>query len=264
MSTPPLLERAKTGEAEAIAALLNHNLQSQGIQVRAAREAYHLTLWVEAAAVPTPDMVVPDLRHTIEKLDIPSLGILTIIGQMAGDSAPSWREEFSLLAAYAEGPGEVVVGITASAPHPRADAPTVTVMAASMVEQAAIETAYAVLDLPAGTSLSEVDAAYFRLKSLLLKQGNRKGIVTLQSAHKTLRQHLVALAPSPSTPAPSPLSRGLNSTTRPTTPAELLQILFRQQGLPVWVRLEGRHLYIQLPANEVKSPHQATGSFGSL
>jgi hypothetical protein len=257
MNQPSLLEQAKAGEADEIAALLNRNLQSQGIQVRAAREAYQLTLWVESTALPPPDTVVSDLRRTIEKLDIPSLGILTIIGQVAGAATPSWREEFSLLAAYAEGQGAIGNGMAASVPHPVAGPPTAAVMATSIEAQAVIEAAYAVLDLPGAASLSEVDGAYLRLKSLMRKQGNRNGIATLQSAHQTLRQHLAALAQSP-------ISRDLSSSTRPKAPAELLEILFRQQSLPVGVRLEGSHLQIQLSNSQIKSPRQVMAKICTL
>jgi hypothetical protein len=263
MSTPSPLDRAKAGEADAIAALLNHTLHPKGIQVRAVREAYQLTLWVTSAPSPPPETVARYIRQGIEKLNIPSIGILTIIGQVMGQSTPSWRKEISLLASYGQGqaaidkrdeiPGDGVEPCEAAETLAQESAPS----SDSAEEQAEIEVAYRALQVPTGAPLSEVDAAYFKLKSLLLKQGDRGAVVTLKAAHSQLKQHLQrqtqpVVAQNADDPAEEP------------TPTELLTALFHQQGFPARVRLHQGHLEIQLQAKPGERPHRVVARVYTL
>ncbi len=260
MATPSLLERAKTGEAEAIAVLLNRHLQPKGLQVKAVRETYHLTLWVEAVSLPSADTVVPYIRRGIEQLNVPSLGILTIIGQSMDAAAPSWREEFSLLASYGQGGGAIDrqdgIEIEGSAPPSMAD-PSAPLTANASETKAAIDAAYRALNVPLGAPLPDVDAAYFTRKSLLIKQGKRDKIAAFQSAHKTLKQYL-------QTQAQPPTSQDLGDSRGEPTPAEHLKILFQQQGLPARVRLQDKHLEIQLPTDQIQRPHQVVAQIYTL
>ncbi|MDA0268633.1 MAG: hypothetical protein O2890_10375 [Cyanobacteria bacterium] len=263
MSTPTPLERAKAGEAEAIAALINRPLHSKGIQVRAVREAYHLTLWVTSSPSPPPETVARYIRQGIEKLNIPSIGILTIIGQVSGQSTPSWHKEISLLAAYAQGqaplprdaiPGEGLDPDGNAEPLAQGAAP----ISDSIEEQAEVEAAYHTLQVPTGAPLSEVDAAYFKLKSLMLKQGKREVIASLKAAHGTLKEHLQRQTQPPI------VAQNMNDSAEEPTLSELLTVLFRQQGLPARVRLQQGHVEIQLPANPGERPHRVVAQVYTL
>jgi hypothetical protein len=256
--TASLLEQAKTGDAEAIATLINRSLQSQGLQVRAMRDAYRLTLWVEAVGageLPSPQRVIPYLRQGIERLQIPTLGILKIIGPVQGDR-PGWSEEFSLLTAY---------GQVDETPHPVPPPPASpripqSTQAADPTAPvtAAVASAYRLLELPVGAPLSEVNAAYFRLKSLMLRQGNRDPISALKAAHSRLKQHLEWSDRQAHQTDPDSES----SEAMPAT--ELLTVLFRQQGLAARVRLQQGHLEIQLPADGRSRPHQVVAQIYTL
>ncbi|NJN22816.1 MAG: hypothetical protein HC812_18625 [Leptolyngbya sp. RL_3_1] len=260
MRTPSPLDRAKAGEADAIAMLFNRTLHPKGIQVRAVREAYQLTLWVTSAPAPPPETVAGYLCKGVEKLDIPSIGILTVIGQVTGQATPSWRQEMALLAAYGQGQAadngddrsgeDVASGETAAVAQESA-------ASHGAADPGAIEAAYQTLQLPTGAPLAEVEAAYFKLKSLRLKQGGREAVISLKSARNTLKQHLHR--------PPQPLvAESWSDPGEEATPTELLTVLFRQQGLPARVRLQQGHLEIQLPANPKEPSHRVVARVYTL
>ncbi|MGD1904603.1 MAG: hypothetical protein ACFB0C_01260 [Leptolyngbyaceae cyanobacterium] len=258
MSTPSVLERARAGEADAIATLINRNLHSQGLQVQATRDAYHLTLWVTSASSPPPETVAAYICQGIEKLNISSIGILIVIGQIAGQSVSCWRHEFSLLAAYAQGAdsGEVREEDQGSESLNQAKSSVERFLGGPAEDRASIETAYRTLQLPLGASLSEVDAAYFKQKSLLLKQGNRELLPALKAAHDTLKTGLQAQQ------AQQEIAQDIHSPEG--TPSEFLKVLFRQNGLPARIKFQAGHLEIQLPAHQKERPHRVVARIHKL
>jgi hypothetical protein len=173
--SPSLLEQAKDGDAAAIAALLTHALRSKGVTVRGDRDSYCLHLWFTGKTAPPQAATVAYARRALEKLQAPTIGILQIYGQQAGESQPVWTEAVSLLALGRDNSlatsDELGLGAETS-------------LSASVLR------AYQQLGLTPGESLTQVEAVYFKQRATLLRQGDRAALEPLKWAFSTLKNHL--------------------------------------------------------------------------
>lgn len=187
MGSPSLLERAKAGDAVAIAGLLNQALQAQGIQVQAERKTYCLILWLQGQILPPQEATVSYIRRGVERLRIPSIGVVQIHAAQEDNPDGGWTEEISLLAAFAsseEPPPPVEESVVEVSPPPTPEPAYVPPPSTEL------DRAYERLELDPGASLPSVEAAYFQLKSQYLRQGRREEIDALKAAYGLLKEYL--------------------------------------------------------------------------
>ncbi len=189
-----LLEQAKDGDAGAIAALLNSSLSPKGIAVRAERESYSLSLWFTGSPAPPQAATVAYARRAIERLQVPSIGILQLYGEQTGFAQPAWSEEISLLSLGSDATikdepyaREALTPNTEVDPTAPAFAPSGLVHGSTSV---GVVRAYEELGLSVGASLAQVEAVYFKRRAELLSKGDRAALEPLKWAFGTLKTHL--------------------------------------------------------------------------
>ncbi|MCT7968835.1 hypothetical protein NG799_21220 [Laspinema sp. D1] len=89
-------ELARKGQPEAIAAVVNHAIQSQGITAKAVLKDGSLLLLLESATVPDSTALVPFIKNGLTELGIESVPTLKIYGRKIGDRLPAWQEEIDI------------------------------------------------------------------------------------------------------------------------------------------------------------------------
>ncbi|MEL7050365.1 MAG: hypothetical protein AAGM45_01075 [Cyanobacteria bacterium J06588_5] len=88
-----VLERAKQGEAAAIAALMNQTLKQKGVQVKVRQSGGAYKLLVESAAeAPEQKPTVRWIVKGLDRLAIASLKSVTIYGKAHQSSKPDWQQ----------------------------------------------------------------------------------------------------------------------------------------------------------------------------
>ncbi len=97
MTQPNILELAKQGDAEAIASLINRQLQPKGITVKTSIKNDCLNLMLEAVQVPNQQTLVAIMRKGITSLGAASIKKVKVYGRKIGESFPAWHEEFELV-----------------------------------------------------------------------------------------------------------------------------------------------------------------------
>jgi hypothetical protein len=205
MTRSSLLEQAREGDAAAIAALLQSSLKSQGIVVRGERESYCLRLWLTASPAPAQPTTVAYVRRAIERLQVPTLGVLQIYGEQTGFTQPAWSEEIALLSLVVDLapavdafssplPEPVSLKTVSRTPESPAiePAPELLWSAADLGADPspAVVRAYGELGLSQGASLPEVESVYFKRRAELLRRGDRATLEPLKWAFATLKTHL--------------------------------------------------------------------------
>ncbi|MEP0789625.1 MULTISPECIES: hypothetical protein [Cyanophyceae] len=96
MTQPNLLELARTGDAKAIEAQINHSVQPKGITAKASLKDNILQVMLESAPVPDQQAVVPLIRDGLIGLGIESFKKVKIYGRETGEDFPEWQQEFEL------------------------------------------------------------------------------------------------------------------------------------------------------------------------
>ncbi|MBE9156197.1 hypothetical protein IQ265_05050 [Nodosilinea sp. LEGE 06152] len=217
--SPSLLEQAQDGDAAAIAALLTSALKPKGITVRGDRQSYCLQLWFTGDPAPPQAATVAYARRALEKLQVSAIGILQVYGEQTQGAQPVWTEEVALLSAPLDDSGDVLAESDFSQPpcdaesQPPVFEPLVLGnVPPDDVPPAAIARAYQELGLEVGASLSQVEAAYFKRRAALLRQGGRAALEPLKWAFTTLKTHLeqqasVEAAPGLAAQEPAAVSR---------------------------------------------------------
>jgi hypothetical protein len=100
-----LKERAKQGDEKAIAAVLNHFFQPQGITAKATLKEGNLLLLLESAMVPDQDTLVPFIHQGLANLGINNINpTVKIGGRETGSRRAAWQQEIDL-----EDPPEPIV-----------------------------------------------------------------------------------------------------------------------------------------------------------
>jgi hypothetical protein len=91
-----LLELAKQGNVEAIASLMNRQLQSKGITAKVALKNACLQVMLESPEVPDQQALVTFVCKGITGLGVASIERVKIYGRQAGEDFPAWNQEFEL------------------------------------------------------------------------------------------------------------------------------------------------------------------------
>jgi hypothetical protein len=94
--TGNILEQAKQGNPNAIAALMSRSMKSQGIDVKASLDDRCLEVILEAAKVPTPATTVSFIRKGMTNLGVNSIDTVRVSAYQTGDSTPAWQEDIVL------------------------------------------------------------------------------------------------------------------------------------------------------------------------
>lgn len=97
MNQPELLELAKQGDPQAIATLINHQLNPKGILAKANTTKGCLQIIFEATEVPPQKVIFHYIYNAINKLKPPSVNKVIIYGKQTGNDFPAWQQEFELL-----------------------------------------------------------------------------------------------------------------------------------------------------------------------
>lgn len=93
---PNLLDLAKQGNAQAIAALINRQLQPKGITVKAALKDDCLQVTAESAQVPNQQAFVEFIRKGLTNISPKSIKRVEIHGKQINTSSPLWSIEFEI------------------------------------------------------------------------------------------------------------------------------------------------------------------------
>ncbi|NJR68134.1 MAG: hypothetical protein HC771_05240 [Synechococcales cyanobacterium CRU_2_2] len=105
MSNSRLIELAKAGNAQAIAQLINHQLQRRGITALASRQGTCLRLLLEAKIEPTQAAALAYLQQALTKLASPTIQQVEVYGRQQG-TAKGWQSLLTL----AQGEFEIFSG----------------------------------------------------------------------------------------------------------------------------------------------------------
>ena len=256
MATASLLERARAGDADAIATLLTQALAPQGISVSAERRAYCLELWLKGQPLPDQTSVVAIIRQGIERLHIQSIGVVQIHGSLRDFPDIGWSEEISLLGSLADqnAPTATTDPIMA---NPINSAPATTAgPEAGVALSAALSRAYETLGLTPGAPVKLVDSIYFRCRAEMLRQGKRDAVAELKAAHHLIKEHLQ--------PEGKPLSAPVVKPAKGPDGVEALPRLLRSRGLDGKARIKESRLQIRLEPGSSRNPNRASATIYTL
>lgn len=93
---PDLLHQARQGNTDAIAALMNKTLDSEGIQVQVVLRQSRLHILLNAAQPPDRRRLVPAIHQGIQRLQPQGVHSLSIYGRRQGTQLPTWVDKFDL------------------------------------------------------------------------------------------------------------------------------------------------------------------------
>ncbi|OUL33482.1 hypothetical protein BV372_16290 [Nostoc sp. T09] len=91
-----VLDLAKQGNADAIASLINYQMQSQGITAKVTLQDNCIYVLLESATVPDQKTVAPFIFNGIIKLAIEIADSLQVYGRRTGEKRPTWSQVYSL------------------------------------------------------------------------------------------------------------------------------------------------------------------------
>ncbi|MGB3139068.1 MAG: hypothetical protein WBG38_07105 [Nodosilinea sp.] len=257
MSSPSQLEKAKCGDAAAIAALISQALQPQGITVRGDLYETCLRLWLTGLTLPPQAQSVSCVCRGLERLQVETITGLHIYGEQA-DQPPGWGVE-------------VALGVPNAEVRPLNLSPQAAVSEAGVVEPAAdaapesspsgsADAAYSLLELAQESSLKEVEGAYFKLKAQAIRLGDRSRVEVLKRAFSQLKNHIE----NPPVPELPPQAEAGADEATPLTSVERVQALLKRQRFSAQVSIQGRQLRISWLAVRVANPDQAARQIRAL
>lgn len=98
MSNPPptVLQLARQGDPEAIAALMNRHLEAQGITAHVMQHDSTLQVNLEAAQIPNQADLVAYVKKGITGLELAAIQQLTVSGKQLGADTSAWSEDLVL------------------------------------------------------------------------------------------------------------------------------------------------------------------------
>ncbi|GAB4384037.1 MAG: hypothetical protein Kow00121_46970 [Elainellaceae cyanobacterium] len=96
MTQPHLIEQAKQGDPQAIAALMNKSLQPKGMTALVERRGDYLEVVLEAERVPNRQALTAFVEKGIHNLGIGSIRSIRVLGQQIGAEAPAWTHDLDL------------------------------------------------------------------------------------------------------------------------------------------------------------------------
>lgn len=114
-----LIEQAKQGDPQAIAALMNKSLQPKGMTALVNRQGDCLEVILEAERIPNRQALTTFVQKGIHNLEIESIRSIRVLGQQIGAATPAWTQELDLLATSEFEPESDFVSssLTADASH---------------------------------------------------------------------------------------------------------------------------------------------------
>ncbi|PSN14399.1 hypothetical protein C7293_11890 [filamentous cyanobacterium CCT1] len=102
-TTPPnVLQLARQGDPDAIAALMNRHLETQGITAHVVQQESTLQVDLEGAQIPSQVDLVAFVKKGITGLELAAIQRLTIRGKQAGATASAWSEDLVLQTATSD------------------------------------------------------------------------------------------------------------------------------------------------------------------
>jgi hypothetical protein len=96
MAQSNLLELARQGDPQAIAALMNRTLQPKGITAQTNVEGDRLRVLLEAEQVPNRQAMTTFVQHGITSLGVSVIRAIEIMGRQTGGDRPAWTQEIYL------------------------------------------------------------------------------------------------------------------------------------------------------------------------
>ncbi|WP_341526283.1 type IV pilin-like G/H family protein [Nostoc sp. UHCC 0302] len=96
MTQPNLLELAKQGDAQAIASLMNRQLQPKGIKVKTNLTSGCFMVIAESENVPEQSFLVDFICKGITELKAEVIKRVVIHGRVSGNNTSVWRESFEI------------------------------------------------------------------------------------------------------------------------------------------------------------------------
>ena len=261
MSSPSQLEKAKGGDAAAIADLINQALRSKGITVRGDRQGDCLRLWLTGSALPPQAPSVAYVRQGIERLQVANVAVLHIYGEQADQPKPGWGVE-------------VVLGVPNAAVTPldledlenpdaedEIDRDIEAFLAPESAASGTTDHAYMLLELEPESSLQAVEGSYFKLKAQALREGDRPRVETLKQAFYLLKDHIENPPPVKVEPSPQAAAAAAMAAL---TPVERVQSLLKRQRLSAQVAIQNEQLQISWLAVRVVNPEEAAEQIHAL
>jgi hypothetical protein len=91
-----ILERARRGNPEAIACLMNNSLNSQHITAKVSVETDCLRIMLEAAEVPDQQTMLNFIQEGMMRLGAASIKTIQIYGRQYGEEVPAWEARLNL------------------------------------------------------------------------------------------------------------------------------------------------------------------------
>jgi hypothetical protein len=91
MSAASLLERARQGDGDAIASLINQSLQPKGITVTTTLSRNFLTILVQAETTPDQKAITQFIEKNIGSLKPQGIERIVIKGKASDQKSPAWR-----------------------------------------------------------------------------------------------------------------------------------------------------------------------------
>ncbi|MEP0872440.1 hypothetical protein NDA01_21730 [Trichocoleus desertorum AS-A10] len=96
MTQQNILEQAKQGNAQAIAALMNRTLQPKGITAKASMKDDCLRVMLESEDVPEQRSTTAFIQKGMQGLGVQSISKVQVFGRQVGEEFPAWSQELSL------------------------------------------------------------------------------------------------------------------------------------------------------------------------
>ena len=90
MTDSSVLQRAKEGNADAIAALMNQSLTSKGIHATVERAGNRLLVTLDSSSVPDQAMFTKFVNQGVQSLKLATVKAITISGRVRGSDRPAW------------------------------------------------------------------------------------------------------------------------------------------------------------------------------
>jgi len=278
MTEPSWLDRARSGDAEAIATLLTQALKSRGITVQGTRQGRCLVLRLESQTLLEAAGVVKTIQQGMGRLQVNSIGNVQVHYTNAKHRDQAWSQEIVLPQPVGETAVSTVPNASASSPSPSSlsDAPP------SITH---LEQAYHALQADPDASLDAIEAAYLRLRTELLDQGKQDEAIQLkvthalfknnfQPQHSQLSQQAVVSSPpseskrlvqrQPLSPTAPPDDVPEEALDEVTVALEVLVDQLRSRGLESQARFHKSQLQIRLEPGSTQPPNRAVAIIYTL
>lgn len=96
MNQPTLLEKARQGDDEAIASVLNYLLKDRNITAQVAIKGNRLLILLKSAPVPEQESSVAVVNKLMKQLSVESINSVEVYGKEIGQKSTAWSESLDL------------------------------------------------------------------------------------------------------------------------------------------------------------------------